>query len=57
MPKSPKTSAKRRFRLFSSIRTKIAMILLAMAATSAAVGFMVFLVFERISTDMTGLTR
>lgn len=55
MSKSSKTSAKRRIRLFSSIRTKIAMILLAMAATSAAVGVMVFLVFERISIDMTGL--
>ncbi|MCJ8335833.1 MAG: methyl-accepting chemotaxis protein [Epibacterium sp.] len=55
MPKPIKPPATRRFRLFSSIRAKIAMILLAMTATSAAVGVMVFLVFERISTDMSEL--
>lgn len=57
MFKKKPNKAKRRFRLFSSIGSKITLILLAMGAVSAAVGVLVSIVFGHVSTDMDLLTK
>ncbi len=57
MSDSYKNLKSRRFRLFSSIGSKITVILLAMGAASAAVGVLVSLVFSRVSDDMGQLTQ
>ena len=57
MTKQPKKVAKRRRHPLSSIRAKMILILLSMAATSAACGFAVFFAFERIAGDMDSLAQ
>ncbi len=57
MADSSNNPFKRRFRLFSSIGSKITVILLAMGAASATVGVLVSLVFGRVSQDMGQLTQ
>ncbi|MEP2716466.1 hypothetical protein [Pseudophaeobacter sp.] len=57
MTKQPKNTAKRRRHPLSSIRAKIILILLSMAATSEACGFAVFFAFERIAGDMDSLAQ
>jgi methyl-accepting chemotaxis protein len=57
MPKQPPKTTKRRRHPLSSIRAKMILILLSMAATSAACGLAVFFAFERISGDMTSLSQ
>jgi len=50
------TSALRKWNPLSSIRAKMFFILLAMAGTTAALGFAVILAFERVSSEMTTLS-
>ncbi|APG48926.1 methyl-accepting chemotaxis protein [Phaeobacter porticola] len=49
--------ATRRWNPLSSIRAKMFLILLAMAGTSAAIGFAVILAFERVSAEMHTLSE
>ena len=51
------TPRKRGFRPFSSIGAKITLILLSMGTASAIVAVLVSMVFSRISSDMSTLTR